>query len=367
MFSGDVNFYSKITVIVPAYNVEPYIEDCIQSLFRQTLDGLEIIVVDDGSTDMTANIVSCLVPPPGKSLRLISKSNGGLSSARNLGIGFSDSDWIGLVDGDDWVHENMYADMLACAEAHNADLVICNGFSIDQETKSKKLIQDEAIWKYLISRGNQSLDPSTESDLFRVSTGAWLRLYKRQFLNNNNFSFADGILFEDILAHYQLLTKSSRVLLIDKPFYYYRVGHSGRITDRRDAKLLDSIEIMQKSILTLVEFRASPELWANFIWFQNWVLQWLCNQIDDSYTRKFAKDVLIIARKFPHNGIQFFKKKFADDEHAQKGVFLQLFGSVSSYSYFVKTGRMNRLYQLIYLCGFIQKFILFLQGRWFKD
>lgn len=356
-------FSPKVSVIVPVYNVELYIEECLQSLFRQTLDCLEIIVVDDGSTDSTVSIVKSLLPPPGKSLRLISKPNGGLSSARNLGISIADGEWIGLVDGDDWVQPSMYEDMACYAEADNAYLAICKGYLIDSETKRERPFQDNTLWESLISKDAQLFDPSATPDLFILDTSACRRLYRRSFLKASNFEFADGFLFEDVLANYQLLSKTSRVVLVNKPFYCYRVGHSDRITSRKDAKILQIIEIMQKCIMELIGYQASSELWANFIWFQNWVLLWLCAQIDDADTDKFIQGAFNIARQFPKNGIRCFRRKFSDDERAQRGVFLQLLGWNSAYSNFAKTGEMPKLQKHLFTFEPIHQIIQFRARR----
>ena len=114
----------SVSVIVPAFNMELFIEECLRSLFEQTVDRLEIIVVDDGSTDRTREIVESLVPPEGKSLRLISKPNGGLSSARNAGMKAAQGRWIGFVDADDWVASSMYSVLLSEAESAGAELAI---------------------------------------------------------------------------------------------------------------------------------------------------------------------------------------------------------------------------------------------------
>src|ERR1700689_4165219 len=106
----------SVSVIVPAFNMELFIDQCLRSLFDQAVDRLEVIVVDDGSTDRTRAVVESLTPPEGKSLRLISKPNGGLSSARNAGLKAAQGRWIGFVDADDWVASTMYSVLLSEAE-----------------------------------------------------------------------------------------------------------------------------------------------------------------------------------------------------------------------------------------------------------
>ena len=122
----------SVSVIVPAFNMELFIEECLRSLFEQTVDRLEIIVVDDGSTDRTRDIVESLIPPEGKSLILISKPNGGLSSARNAGMEAAHGRWIGFVDADDWVTSSMYSVLLSEAESAGADFAVARNLSVNQ-------------------------------------------------------------------------------------------------------------------------------------------------------------------------------------------------------------------------------------------
>ena len=102
-----------VSLIVPALNVEPFIEQCQRSPFVQSVERMEVIVVVDGSTDKSREIVESLTPPQRKSLKLISKPNGGLSSARNAGMGAAQGRWIGFVDADDWVASTMYSVLLS--------------------------------------------------------------------------------------------------------------------------------------------------------------------------------------------------------------------------------------------------------------
>ncbi len=126
--------------------MELFIEECLRSLFEQTVDRLEIIVVDDGSTDRTRDIVESLVPPQGKSLTLISKPNGGLSSARNAGMKAAHGRWIGFVDADDWVTTSMYSVLLSEAESAGADFAVARNLSVNLLTGAKQPSHDTARW-----------------------------------------------------------------------------------------------------------------------------------------------------------------------------------------------------------------------------
>ena len=226
----------SVSVVVPAFNMELYIERCLRSLFEQVVDRLEVIVVDDGSTDRTREVVESLTPPEGKSLRVFSQPNGGLSSARNAGLRLAQGRWIGFVDADDWVASTMYSVLPSEGESAGADLAIARGMLVDPASGDEHPFQDLARWNEVIASHGRHLNPRNCPDLFTLDTSACRRIYRRTFLERTGFTFLDGVLFEDVIANYQLLFSTNSVVLIDEALYFYRVGHQGRITSRRDGR-----------------------------------------------------------------------------------------------------------------------------------
>jgi glycosyltransferase involved in cell wall biosynthesis len=326
-----------VSVIVPAFNMELFIEQCLRSLFDQTLDGLEVIVVDDGSTDRTRAVVESLTPPEGKFLRLVSKPNGGLSSARNAGIRAAHGRWIGFVDADDWVASTMYSVLSSRADRAGADLAIARGLLVDPVSGAQHPFQDILRWNEVIAAHGSHLNPRNCPDLFTLDTSACRRVYRRSFLENIRFSFRDGTLFEDVIANYQLLFRTNSVVLIDEALYFYRVGHPGRITARKDHALLDILIVLNIVIDELWKHSAGAELWANFIFFQSWVMLWLCAQITDEHRERLISGAASIALRFPARGLGRFRQKFRHDTRASTAVQLQLYGNAHLFAEFAQT------------------------------
>ena len=115
----------KISVIVPVYNVEAYLPECIRSVLEQSMSDFEMILVDDGSTDGCPAICDAAAEQDDR-VRVIHQKNGGLSRARNAGLDAARGEWIGFVDSDDCIHPDMYEKLLAAAEKNDADMAICN-------------------------------------------------------------------------------------------------------------------------------------------------------------------------------------------------------------------------------------------------
>ena len=115
----------KVSIVIPVYNVEKYIERCLKSILNQTLDSIEVIVIDDGSTDNSGKICDEFSTKY-KNVKTFHKRNGGVSSARNLGISIAKGEYIGFVDPDDFIHVNMYKELYENAKKVNSDIAICS-------------------------------------------------------------------------------------------------------------------------------------------------------------------------------------------------------------------------------------------------
>ena len=336
--------------------MELFIEECLRSLFEQTVDGLEIIVVDDGSTDRTRDIVKSLVPPQGKSLILISKPNGGLSSARNAGMEAAHGRWIGFVDADDWVTSSMYSVLLSEAESAGADFAVARNLSVNPLTGAKNPSHDTARWNEFIASHGRRVNPRNCPDLFLLDHSPCKRIYNRAFLERARFAFADGLVFEDLISGFQLLCRASSVVLVDEIVYFYRVGHQGQITARKDHSLLDVLRALNLIIDELWDYSATAELWANFIWFQGWLILLLVPQITDAHRERLIEGVSGIAQKFPPAGLTRFREKFRSDTQVSTAVELQLYGNANLFAEFVRTGVASQRAKEVANSGFLRRF-----------
>lgn len=311
-----------MSVIVAAKNAAPYIERCLVSL----CDGdpaLDVIVVDDGSTDDTAATVEKLTARSGRHITLIRQAHSGLSTARNLGLAHATGEYIGFVDADDWVQPGGYAALLEAAATSHADVIIGSGAMVDHSSGQTSPFRDAHLLSRLASSGSAE-SPRARPDLFLLDTSVCRRLFRRSLFEHGRFRFPERVLFEDVFAHFQLLLVAARVRVLDCDLYRYRINHPGRITDRRDESVLTIFHVLGLCADVLAAHHADDSIWSRFISFQCWVLRWLGGQIDASHLDAFITGVEAVAARFPLNGVGEFRRSFGDDPVLQASVARQL-------------------------------------------
>lgn len=206
----------KISIIIPVYNVENYLERCIKSVINQSLDDLEIILVNDGSTDSSGEMCDNFANEDER-IKVIHKKNGGLSSARNEGLKYATSDLVGFIDSDDWISSDMYEYLWNLQQKNDADIVSCNYMlAFDYPTK----IKNAKIKEYVFTR-NEALKKYLELGAFsRINDySAWKKLYKKNLFSD--VEFPDGMLFEDMPTNFRLIQKCSKYVYSTKICYFY--------------------------------------------------------------------------------------------------------------------------------------------------
>lgn len=235
----------KVSIIVPVYNVEQYLEECIESILNQTLEDIEIILVNDGSTDRSLEICERYQEKDNR-IKLINKSNGGLSSARNEGIKVASGQYIGFVDSDDYIHTEMYEILFNNAIKYKSDIVISKfkKFSDeDYEYNAKDIIPIN----YKIENFNykQSLyQLYTERNVEFVI--AWNKIYKKDLFNN--LKFEEGRICEDEFMAHKILYKSKITTYVHIDLYYYRQRINSIMTSKYSIKNLDAVYALQDRV-----------------------------------------------------------------------------------------------------------------------
>ena len=230
----------KISVIVSMYNIEDYVEECIKSLIAQTFKELEIILVDDGSTDRTYRIASKYADLHSH-ITLVYQPNGGLSSARNLGLSYAKGEYVAFIDGDDYVLPQMFESMYQSAHQHNSDMVMI-GFmrlledgtlNIDRELTEQSLFSKHPCVSGKVQIHQEVLAtmlgvlPEAAIDV-ELNSCVWRNLYRKQILDETRIVFRSEreYISEDVLFHLELLPHLNIISTINEAGYIYRFNRN---------------------------------------------------------------------------------------------------------------------------------------------
>ena len=212
-----------VSVIVAVYNIEKYIAKCIESIMNQTYRDLEIILVDDGSTDSSGRICEEYAEKD-KRIKVIHKKNGGLGAARNTGIQYAQSELITFVDGDDWLDSTMYENMVELIQTQKADLVVCRLKQIYINHQVDRSTGEVTVFEKPLSMLIQCLE---EDERFGIQHSACNKLYKRELLGEERFP--EGKWYEDVVFSAKILSKVQKGVYVDKAFYNYVCEREGSI------------------------------------------------------------------------------------------------------------------------------------------
>lgn len=238
----------KVSVIVPIYNVAKYLDRSIKSILNQTLNDIEIILIDDGSTDESLSICNNYKKKDSR-IKVYSKKNGGVSSARNLGIKKAKGTYLAFVDPDDWIENEMYESLYFLSEKKETDITICDYMVEQRGEKSKKKINYEKdtfdrsdIMKYLIPNmiGQESFK-GTGSNIM----GSVCRLIvRREFILNNNVKFREDIsLMEDLIFCIVIFMQVEKISYVKSSYYHYMKNENSALSSYRENTIFERIKV----------------------------------------------------------------------------------------------------------------------------
>lgn len=314
----------KVSVIVPVYNVEKYIARCLNSLVNQTLDDLEIIVVNDGSKDNSEQIIKQFKKDY-KNIIYVKKENGGLSSARNFGLIYATGEYVAFLDSDDYVDRSLYKKMYEKAKETNSDYVEC-----------------DFIWKYpdheKIDVGFRYKDKKEMFEKARVV--AWNKLIKRDIIINNKLEFPVGLYYEDIEFFYKLLPYINNFSFVEEPLIYY-VQRGNSIVNKQDSrtkqifKVLDNVIEYYKKIGLYNEYKAQIEYTYSRLLLCSSLKRMI--QIEDKVTRELllTETWQNLNTKFPN----WKQNEILKKNNSVNGIFMKTMNNFS-FKFYTKLLRL---------------------------
>ena len=306
------NVKPVVSILVPVYNVEKYLRQCLDSLIGQTLKEIEIICVNDGSTDSSLQILQEYAASDER-IKIIDKQNGGLPSARNAGLDAAQGKYVGFVDGDDYVDVDMYRRMYNAACMNDADIVVCGGHPFPEE-------ENAPIWlKDALSPQNKVYKNGGVDALF-IEKGAkpflWRNLVRRKLIEKNKFRLDESIIVgEDQAFQFKIFPSAQTVAFISDKLYYYRYTRPASIMNEPQykdygARIFKHVKMIESILDSWKKLSVNDD---NFVR----IFEWCINFIYWDIIRVSVVDKVEIARYFCKilikNGYYLYYKNYTWD------------------------------------------------------
>lgn len=231
-----------ISVIVPVYNVKDYLEKCVDSILSQTYSELEVLLIDDGSTDGSSLICDILANKDNR-IKVIHQDNGGLSAARNTGLDIATGEYIAFVDSDDYIKKTMYADMLRALNDSDADIAIGGIRYIDE--KDNPLFDISLDELVEVEDEREKYSQLQENDILTVVQ--WNKLYRKEIFKDIRYPV--GKIHEDVYVAHRELYNANKIIFIPGEYYYY-VQRIGSIMNKDESisQIIDAINGYEERI-----------------------------------------------------------------------------------------------------------------------
>lgn len=229
-----------ISFIVPVFNTKDYVIETLDSIAALGMSNIELIIVDDGSTDDSSAVICRWISSKAVPVLFLRQDNRGLSEARMTGLAYAEGEYIGFSDSDDRIDVSTYLQLARMAKRCDCDLALCRSVVFDSVTQDSHDFYDSLLWDQILQGQRHSITNALQDPrLFRLEPNANPRLLKRSFLVDSKIIFPSGLHFEDLPVHVEGLALARKVLLLDRTGYFYRVNRAGKITDQKSEKRFD--------------------------------------------------------------------------------------------------------------------------------
>ena len=282
----------KVSVLVPVYNVEEYLRECLDSLTGQSLDDIEFICINDGSKDSSPKILREYATKD-KRIRVIDKPNSGYGASMNLGLRTALGKYIGILEADDYADPNMFKELLELAEKHECDMVKSNyylWYATQDKLDTCKVIRSDK------TRGIVSV--STCPEMISYPASIWSGLYRREFLFASGINFLEtpGASYQDISFYLKCVLSAQKVVLTDKAYVHYRQDNQGSSSNNRTGKIF-CVTDEYREVLRYLSDHSDFKKYTSLVYAQQynaylWNLTRLAPSVSTGFLHVFSKTFL---------------------------------------------------------------------------
>ena len=300
-----------LTIVVPAYNVGKYIEQCLNSLVNQTIQNHKVIIVDDGSTDVkTAEISKKYAELYPDIISYLRQENKGLGAARNTGLAQTQTRYIGFLDSDDWLtpdYIEVISKELNDFESENIDIIFTLPIIYDSLTFQDNEWYDKRLFYDVFFSDNRIVSSSYDKRLFLLEPNACRRIYRTDFLREYKFTFPIGVKWEDILPHFYLLYYAKACIGIDSVGFHYRTNTTGQITAQAGQGRLDIVSVFQSVFAFASTVNCEWDIIEIMINMLNRYAKWSLDMSNIDIRPELVKRLSVLYKTLPR---QYWKRYF---------------------------------------------------------
>lgn len=326
----DTQGKKKLTVIVPAYNVEDYIGECLNSLVNQTQKNHKIIVVNDGSIDKTEEICLQYRDKYKDLITYIYQENKGLGGARNTGMQYVDTPYLTFLDSDDWLNIRFverFSQLIEWVD-EKPEMIFTLPWVFDSVTNCIRPWKDKELYENIFEvKNNKSYIQTNvrkKPELYKLEVSSCRKIYKTEFLKNNKFSFPEKLKWEDVPGHFYLLNRANTCMALPEVGFYYRTNQGGGITSGGGKTRLDMIPIFEKLL------RGQEENYFNEIeraYVLRLILEfslWSVEATNTEYIDELLNELHTFFEKINKKDLQFYLDNLSSNRELEKGFVASL-------------------------------------------
>ncbi|MBQ4122869.1 glycosyltransferase [bacterium] len=301
---------TKISVIIPYQNVENYIEDCLNSVIGQTLADIEIICINDSSSDKSQEIVQRFASQDSRIKMLNTEKPSGQGYARNLALDVAQGEYIGFVDSDDWINTDMFEKMYQKAKYHDSDITMC-GANVFDDTLNET-VPDEYYSLIPLKKYGENVFSAvdTKDEILNINVVLWNKIYKKSFLDTTQERFPNGYIYEDLPFFFGTYLKAQRINIVWENLYNYRINRrfSNLSTmQNTDKKVYDRIPMVS---LTYEKLKQAPFYKEKEIDILSWIIDDIFHRytvLEEKYYKEYFYDMKKLFQSFALQGDDIYK------------------------------------------------------------
>lgn len=284
----------EISIVVPIYNAEKYLDKCLDSLVKQTFQDIEILAFNDGSVDGCKEILCDYQDRYPDKMRVFEQENIGISRTRNKGIHAAKGKYIAFIDSDDSVDCTFCEKMYGKIKQEDLDVVVCDYFEVTSDSKKKiEFQQCENCTVY-----------EKPELLYRINTSPWNKIYKKDFLIENEIEFPIGLKYEDVFFIQKILAKKAKIGSVDAPLVYYMI-HPGSESTVVKKNVFDIFEILEK---VCNEYEKADE--QDYLSVYTYLEQFIINRVTVYNLQQIYQEDEKQVNRFIEKGFEYLDKKF---------------------------------------------------------